>query len=1273
MTTSLRRIKLTKLNKHLVCHLCNGYFVEATTITECLHTFCKSCIVRYLKSSSYCPVCEVQVHKTKPTSGLREDRTLQDVVYKLVPDLFRNEMARRVQFYKEHPEAGGDKIEQSLRERRHFFHVDDQISLSLEFLPPAHAHAHALGLRPLRAPSFCLSQPPSTTPSHGEGDKASGKEGDSALSAGGKMDSTGEMVIIPIRRYLKCPAAVQIRLLEKFIRLKYNLSPHHRVDIVHGGDCLSPELTLLDVVYMYKWTEDNPLKLQYTVIAPPLPLRKRPRPCSSKHKVSTPESSPKKIKLSSKASPKTSPKKSKSDESRCSLSSESKDFKEAKSVVSSKIEKEDSNKAISFESTNSLNSSRDDADDAMVIDEGASDESSSMKEQNLDQKASESPNKTDKRQSPPCPQPNDSVSNSDNAKVAPPTQKSSIESLKAMVNSPTYSEFLPKIPLVSTSSKTQSLSNSKVEINGDSKSPSNSAPLISETVSISISTTTTSSKIEENTALSNTEKIEISKLKQVKDDGSSVKDLPSTFKINTSVAQTVSSSCSLPTSGIRDIFTGTVTQTSSTVSKSNLLESHSKSKLGSTPTSCVVGNASSNERLSKEDSARSAANLSTHTTLMTSAPVSSTAGGISESSLSSAIVSKLTCSNPQLNHIIPSPKTAALRTSTPPSASTSLTPAIKTPLATSSTKLQSPPYSLSSVSKNSVPKHVRIAPNRSLISNSYRSSLPINNGIKVNGLMSPRTIVDPTKPRLGRPPNSARIAAAAAGRMGPQPILPRGPNPRELYNQKPPSGVKTDSRGRGKMQNVPVTSREVMKHVIRPQQHQLVPNKNIPSLRSSHPSHLPQNTTELASTANGNNTLNGMVNQQFNKSLINVKEVKGNPNSPSTNVNGNVNKNTKKLAPLQMANASPNQQKSLINSSPKTNLPSQSPSNRASPPVSKPLKSPNRSKGSNGNSTSILSIAQNLATKQLQQQQQQQQQLSHAVDSSLSTVVTSGSSAITSATVAAAAAAAASLGPQFNAALGLPGVTPALCAYMAADYNAAMQNLLLTQAAAARMAMTQASPLQTSDKNEPVPMDLSPTNKAPQVQMPSNHNAKSLKASANATKKSPSGSTKATVSPQKKLHVTPLSVSSPKPPAESQSTISPPTPEVTITKLPSNTSSESSSTVPSTTTTSVSKPANTNTVSITKRPSLATSSSNGLSNSKFGVTRSPSNASVRQIPNPSLLSHQSEVRNNSSSKSVVKTSKQNVPTPPPPSNNNNSSNNKINNNNYNEKSLKIDS
>lgn len=35
-----RRIKLKTLNEHIVCAICSGYLVDATTVTECLHT-CK--------------------------------------------------------------------------------------------------------------------------------------------------------------------------------------------------------------------------------------------------------------------------------------------------------------------------------------------------------------------------------------------------------------------------------------------------------------------------------------------------------------------------------------------------------------------------------------------------------------------------------------------------------------------------------------------------------------------------------------------------------------------------------------------------------------------------------------------------------------------------------------------------------------------------------------------------------------------------------------------------------------------------------------------------------------------------------------------------------------------------------------------------------------------------------------------------------------------------------------------------------------------------------
>ena len=39
------------LNPHLVCTLCMGYYKDACTIIECLHTFCRGCILRHFKES----------------------------------------------------------------------------------------------------------------------------------------------------------------------------------------------------------------------------------------------------------------------------------------------------------------------------------------------------------------------------------------------------------------------------------------------------------------------------------------------------------------------------------------------------------------------------------------------------------------------------------------------------------------------------------------------------------------------------------------------------------------------------------------------------------------------------------------------------------------------------------------------------------------------------------------------------------------------------------------------------------------------------------------------------------------------------------------------------------------------------------------------------------------------------------------------------------------------------------------------------------------------
>ncbi len=50
-----RKIKLWDINAHITCRLCEGYLIDATTVTECLHTckchcYCKQCLVLSISS-----------------------------------------------------------------------------------------------------------------------------------------------------------------------------------------------------------------------------------------------------------------------------------------------------------------------------------------------------------------------------------------------------------------------------------------------------------------------------------------------------------------------------------------------------------------------------------------------------------------------------------------------------------------------------------------------------------------------------------------------------------------------------------------------------------------------------------------------------------------------------------------------------------------------------------------------------------------------------------------------------------------------------------------------------------------------------------------------------------------------------------------------------------------------------------------------------------------------------------------------------------------------
>ncbi|KAF1429239.1 Polycomb group RING finger protein 1, partial [Spheniscus magellanicus] len=132
---------MKELNEHIVCCLCAGYFIDATTITECLHTFCKSCIVKYLQTSKYCPMCNTKIHETQPLLNLKLDRVMQDIVYKLVPGLQESECPQRggggrIWCPWHRHTVGGDPMGLPYstfdHSRAHYFRYDEHVSLCLE-------------------------------------------------------------------------------------------------------------------------------------------------------------------------------------------------------------------------------------------------------------------------------------------------------------------------------------------------------------------------------------------------------------------------------------------------------------------------------------------------------------------------------------------------------------------------------------------------------------------------------------------------------------------------------------------------------------------------------------------------------------------------------------------------------------------------------------------------------------------------------------------------------------------------------------------------------------------------------------------------------------------------------------------------------------------------------------------------------------------------------------------------------------------------------------
>nr|AFN02447.1 posterior sex combs [Bombyx mori] len=223
-----QRTLLGEVNEHITCPLCRGYYIDATTIVECLHSFCRSCIIKHLKAKSYCPVCEMMINSAKP--NIKLDKALQDIVYKLVPGLFQKEMERRQHFYASRPGQAATATPEQRGEdtERIIFSPEDVISFSLEY-------ADVTDTDSISSKSSDSNEPPPNSAS--------------------------------TRRYLQCPAVVNISHLKKFLSKKFDVdSSQFAIDILYKKVPLPDYYTLMDIAYIYNWKRNEPMRFFYQII-----------------------------------------------------------------------------------------------------------------------------------------------------------------------------------------------------------------------------------------------------------------------------------------------------------------------------------------------------------------------------------------------------------------------------------------------------------------------------------------------------------------------------------------------------------------------------------------------------------------------------------------------------------------------------------------------------------------------------------------------------------------------------------------------------------------------------------------------------------------------------------------------------------------------------------------------------------------------------------------------------------------------------------------------
>jgi len=200
------------LNQYLLCSLCMGYFKDAHTISECLHTFCKSCIIKFFMENSDCPTCGISLLPF-PLQTVRVDRSLQSIVDKIFPDLIRKDLEQEKNFYV----SRGLPVPEAILEEEG------------KLKPPTDT------LEPTLAPKRLKK---------GEGNKRI--YNDEVAFELSVDESSAESASLPKldKPFIRTSAKITVFHLKKFLSKKLNLKSTNEIEISYKGEILGSEHSL---------------------------------------------------------------------------------------------------------------------------------------------------------------------------------------------------------------------------------------------------------------------------------------------------------------------------------------------------------------------------------------------------------------------------------------------------------------------------------------------------------------------------------------------------------------------------------------------------------------------------------------------------------------------------------------------------------------------------------------------------------------------------------------------------------------------------------------------------------------------------------------------------------------------------------------------------------------------------------------------------------------------------------------------------------------------